>query len=49
MSGHYCWEDFPHIVDILRNESPVYVRYVEGCWNIGSITTVSEPVDEGEP
>ena len=46
---HYRWEDFPNIVDILRNESPVYVRYVAGSWNTGSITTMSEPVGEGEP
>ncbi len=49
ISCHYHWEDFPHIVDILRNEGPVYLRYIEGSWHIGSLTTASEPVGEGEP
>jgi len=46
---HYHWEDFPHILDMLRNENPVYVRYVAGSWNLASITTMMEPVGEGEP
>ena len=45
---HYTWEDFAQVLDLLRNESPVYVRYVAGIWNIGSITTSHEPVGEGE-
>jgi len=46
---HYTWEDFPQVLDILRNESPVYLRYVSGCdGGISSITTSNEPVGEGE-
>jgi hypothetical protein len=45
---HYCWEDFPQVLDLLRNEQPVFVRYVGGGWKIASITTSIEPVGEGE-
>jgi len=45
---HYTWEDFLPIMDLLRNEKPVLVRYVAGGWNIASITTSLEPVGEGE-
>jgi hypothetical protein len=45
---HYTWEDFPQILDLLRNEKPVFVRYVAGGWKIASITTSMELVGEGE-
>ncbi|HEB69802.1 MAG TPA: hypothetical protein ENI88_09300 [Desulfobulbus sp.] len=45
---HYVWEDFPQIMDLLRNEKPVRLRYVAGGWEIASITTSLEPVGEGE-
>lgn len=45
---HYTWEDFPQILDLLRNESPVYARFVAGGWSLGSITTSLEPAGEGE-
>ena len=45
---HYPWEDFPRVLDILRNEEPVFVQYVGGGWKHGSITTSLEPVGEGE-
>ncbi len=45
---HYTGEDFPQVIDLLRNESPVFVRYVAGGWKVASITTRSEPVGEGE-
>ncbi|MDR8391959.1 hypothetical protein NC796_12445 [Aliifodinibius sp. S!AR15-10] len=45
---HYTWEDFPQVMDLLRNEGPVYARYVAGGWHLGSITTSTEPVGEGE-
>lgn len=48
VSLHYPSEDFPKVLDLLRNESPVFVRYVGGIWNMGSITTSSEPVGESE-
>lgn len=46
---HYTAEDFPRVMDLLRNEKPVFVRYVAGGWKIASITTSLEPVGEGEP
>lgn len=45
---HYTFEDFPRIVDLLRNEKPVYIRYVAGNWNMASIDTSLEPVGEDE-
>ena len=45
---HYRSEDFPQVLDLLRNEQPVYVRYVGGIWNIASIQTSLEPIGEGE-
>ncbi len=45
---HYTWEDFPQVIDLLRNESPVFFRYVAGEWKTASITTATEPVGEGE-
>ncbi len=44
---NYTWDDFSQVVDVLRNEEPVYLRYVDG-WNLASITTSLEPVGEGE-
>lgn len=45
---HYRSEDYPRVLDLLRNEKPVYLRYVAGGWNIASIDTSLEPVGEGE-
>jgi len=45
---HYPWDSFTHVLDLLRNESPVYARYVGANWQIGSITTSLEPVGESE-
>jgi hypothetical protein len=45
---NYLSEDYPRIIDLLRNEKPVYLRYVPGKWNIGSITTSLEPAGESE-
>lgn len=44
---HYLAEDFPRILDLLRNEKPVYLRYTTG-WNLADIRTSMEPVGEGE-
>ena len=44
---HYTWEDFPQVIDILRNESPVYFRY-NPQYKFGYISTGKEPVGEGE-
>ena len=46
---HYLADDYPRVLDLLRNEKPVYVRHVAGGWNQAAITTSSEPVGEGEP
>jgi hypothetical protein len=45
---HYSSDSFSQVLDLLRNEKPVFVRYVAGGWQIASITTASEPVGEGE-
>ncbi len=44
---HYLSEDLPRVVDLLRNEKPVYFRYVAG-WNLASIDTSIEPIGEEE-
>ncbi len=44
---HYPESDFWHVYDMLRNEDPVYVRYVPG-WEMASINTSLEPVGEEE-
>ncbi len=49
ISCHYLWQDFPNVLDILRNEKPVYIEFVGGSWNHASIKTSTEPVGEGEP
>ncbi len=38
---HYTWEDFPQVIDLLRNESPRIFRYVAGEWKVASISTAS--------
>lgn len=45
---HFPWEHFPHVLDLLRNERPVYLRYVGADWNVAAIVTSPEPVGEGE-
>lgn len=45
---HYMAEDYQQVLDVLRNEKPVYLCYVAEGWNIGSIATSMEPVGEGE-
>jgi hypothetical protein len=47
ISCNYSWEDFPMVMDLLRNEKPVFVEFVER-WNQAGITTLLEPVGEGE-
>jgi len=48
ISCHYLAPDFPHVLDILRNEKPVYVEFEVRPGNIASIRTSAEPVGEGE-
>ena len=45
---HYPKEDYQKVLDLLRNESPVFVRYVGGDWKIATITTGMEPVGDGD-
>ena len=48
ISCHYLAADYPQILDILRNEKPVYVEFVPKAGNIANIRTSAEPVGEGE-
>jgi hypothetical protein len=48
ISCHYPAEEYPHVLDLLRNEKPVYVEFEAGVGNIASIRTSAEPVGEGE-
>jgi hypothetical protein len=45
---HFPWESFSHVLDVLRNESPVFLRFVAGEPSVASIITSPEPVGEGE-
>jgi|MudIll2142460700_1097286.scaffolds.fasta_scaffold2046343_2 hypothetical protein len=42
----YRLEDYPNIVDLLRNEKPVFLFWDETAYSI--ITSTSESVGEGE-
>jgi hypothetical protein len=45
----YSTSKFPYIVDILRNEKPIYVGYWENKHGrYGRICTGKEPIGEGE-
>ena len=48
ISCHYRAKDYPHVLDILRNEKPAYVEFEVRPGNIASIRTSAEPVGEGE-
>jgi hypothetical protein len=49
ISCHYPAEDYPRVLDLLRNERPVYVEFeVRAGGNMASIRTNAEPVGEGE-
>ncbi len=45
---HYHISDYANVLDILRNEKPVFFDFLGGKWNMGSIATTSERVGEGE-
>jgi hypothetical protein len=47
ISCHYLEVDYPQILDILRNEKPVYVEF-EMSIGMANIRTSAEPVGEGE-
>jgi len=44
---HYPASHFPAVVDLLRNERPVFLRYTAGEPPTVSIDTALEPVGEG--
>ena len=48
ISCHYPAEDYPQVLDLLRNEKPVYVEFEARAGNIASIRTSAESVGEGE-
>ena len=48
ISCHYGAEDYPHIIDLLRNEKPVFVEFEVRSGNVANIRTSAEPVGEGE-
>ena len=48
ISCHYPAEDYAKVLDILRNEKPVYVEFEVRPGNIANIRTSAEPVGEGE-
>lgn len=45
---YYSYSDMPFIVDMLRNESPVYMIHVPEGNNNTRLSTDSEAVGEGE-
>ena len=45
---NYRFSDMPNIVDMLRNEKPIYLIYVPEGTNNTRLSTGSEPVGEGE-
>jgi hypothetical protein len=45
---NYMAEDYPCVLDLLRNEDPIYVNFVAGGWDQASIETTDEPIGEGE-
>jgi hypothetical protein len=47
-SLYYRYSDMSHIVDMLRNEKPIYLIYLPEGTNNTRISTSSEPIGEGE-
>jgi hypothetical protein len=45
---YFKLDDFPRILDILRNEKPVFLWYNKNFEMASIITTAHEPVGEGE-
>ena len=48
ISCHYLAEDYPQVLDLLRNEKPVYLEFDVHLGNMANIRTSAEPVGEGE-
>lgn len=49
ISCHYLADDYTKVLDLLRNEKPVYVEFEVHLGNTANIRTSAEPVGEGEP
>ena len=45
---YYRYSDMSNIIDMLRNEKPVFLHYVPEGTNNTRLSTTSEPVGEGE-
>lgn len=45
---HYHALDYPNVIDLLRNEKPIYFEMMESRIPMGNIATGAEPVGEGE-
>ena len=48
ISCHYTVEHYSQILDLLRNEKPVYVEFEGHLGNMANIRTSAEVVGEGE-
>ena len=48
ISCHYLTDDYPRVVDLLRNEKPVFVEFDAQAGSVATIRTSAEPVGEGE-
>jgi len=48
ISCHYPAEHYPYVLDLLRNEKPVFLEFEVSAGNVGNIRTSAEPVGEGE-
>lgn len=48
ISCHYLAQDYPMVIDLLRNEKPVYVEFDLHLGKMSNIRTSAEPVGEGE-
>jgi len=48
LRSHFLKHDFQNILDILRNESPVFFHQHPAWPTMGFISTEKEPVGEGE-
>ena len=44
---HFLWSDYLSIIDMLRNESPVFLRYVDSG-AVASLTTSPESIGDNE-
>jgi hypothetical protein len=43
----YHWSHFDAVIDVLRNEKPLYCGFIEST-KVGYISTQQEPVGEGD-